>query len=137
VSTTTHELKSTMDEFMGGSDGRYRHWANRRLIYTEGIKAMADKAGAHWLLDIVATEVAPIGLKRWEAFHDPSSYLEVKVVDSKATLRLVRDDELPSLWERKIEFTDFPEGEWVFELSMDGLVDPKREVLVMLLLQEH
>lgn len=135
--TTSDKLKAVMDQFYGGSDGRYRHWANRRFIYTEGIKAMAEEAGAFWLLDIVATEVAPLCLKRWQDLDDPTSFLKFQVKADQIVIALIRDTgELP-LWSRSLNFTDFPEGEWTFELAIDGLVDPNQDVLVMLLPQEH
>lgn len=126
-----------MDSFAGGSYNRYSHWASKRFVYTEGVKAVADQAGAYWLIDIVATEVAPLCIKRWEEAKSPMSFLIVDVAGNKANLRLARDTDEPALWVRHIEFTDFPQGQWVFELSMDGLLDPDVELLVMLLLQEH
>jgi hypothetical protein len=39
--------------FTGDLD-RYRHWT-RRLIYTPGIQHLAEKAGAYWLIDLVAS----------------------------------------------------------------------------------
>lgn len=137
MKTTPQDLKNLLDTYSGGSDGRYRHWARKQFIFTEGVKAMADLAGAHWLLDIVATEVAGLALRRWFESDDPRSYLQVAVLDSKATLTWVRDEGEPALWTREIEFTDFPEGTWTFELAIDGLLDERGDVLVMLLLQEH
>lgn len=137
MSTTPEQLQDCMDQFFGGSEGRYRHWARKQFIYTQGVKAMADLAGAHWLLDIVATEVAGIALQRWFDLDDPTTFLKVDVTGSSAKLSLVRDDGEDPLWSRDIGFTDFPEGSWTFELAIDGLIDPKGDVLVMLLMQEH
>lgn len=133
--TTPEELTTLMDSWRGGSDERYRHPFNRRLIYTEGIKSVAEKVGAYWLLDIIATEVAPICLKRWVSSETPSHLFEVKVEGSKATLKLSDHDDLPELWKREIEHTDFPEGKWTLKLSMDSMVDTV-DVLVLLLVQE-
>jgi hypothetical protein len=44
-----HELA----HFTGDLD-RYRHWT-RRLIYTPGIQHLAEKAGAYWLIDLIAS----------------------------------------------------------------------------------
>lgn len=134
---TKEDLQALMDKFYGGSDGRYRHWAHRRFIYSEGINAVADHVGAHWLLDIVATEVAPLLIQRWETGHLHSHFLRVKVECSKAaTITLERDIDAPLPWRRDLQFTTFPEGEWVFKLAMDGVIAAPTEVLVMCLLQE-
>lgn len=137
IEAKAQALKDLISQFSGGSDGRYRHWANKRFIYTAGVKAVAEALGAYWLLDIVATEVAPLCLQQWEEAELGMSMLEVNVAKSSADLALTFRDDAPPAWSRHIEFTDFPEGKWTFELSMDGLLDPEREVLVMLLLSEH
>jgi len=135
--TTPKELKGVMDQYIGGSDGRTRHPFNRRFIFTDGVKAVADQAGAYWLLDIVATEVAPICLHLWEGEQEHMTFLHVHVAHDGAVLWLDQDTGGPRLWERRIEYTDFPEGNWVFYLCMDGLIDPTQDVLVALLPQEY
>lgn len=136
MATTPDKLKSVMDQFFGGSDGRFRHPFNRRFIYTEGVKAMAEEAGAYWLLDIVATEVARLVISHYDATGNPRAMLTIKVADDEADIEMSFSDDAVD-WKRHIDFTDFPEGTWTFELAMDGLIDAPREVLVMLLLQEH
>ena len=130
------ELQALMDQFYGGSDSRYRHSLFRRFIYTEGVRAVDERAGCYWLLDIVATEVAPRCLKVWERDEIGVFMLELTVTNSTASLRCTWDDEEPAIWTRGVDWTDFPEGEWTFKLVVDGLVDPPHEVLVMCLLQE-
>lgn len=39
--------------FVGG-EVRYRHGLNRRIIYTEGVKHVADAGQAYWLIDDIA-----------------------------------------------------------------------------------
>lgn len=133
----TQDLNNLMDGFSGGSDGRTRHWAVRRFIYSEGMKAVADKAGCHWLLDIVATEVAPICMNAWESKEEHMHFLRMTVANDAADIWLERDDGEPRLWERHIGYTDFPEGEWTFYLGIDQIVDPGKTSLVMFLPQEH
>jgi hypothetical protein len=137
MSTTPDALRAVMGSYLGGSDRKFRHPFNRRFIYTEGMKAAADEAGAYWLLDIVATEVAPVCFKQWDAAGQPGSMFVVRVKDTAATLELTFSDDAPPAWQRKIDYTDFPEGTWTFELAMDGIVAAPQTVLVMLLLQEH
>jgi hypothetical protein len=137
MSATPQELQAVMDQYLGGSDGRYRHPFNKRFIYTEGVKAMAESAGAYWLLDIVATEAAPLVMRDWEARSNPTGMLTIAVASNNtAVLSLSSADDEPAAWTRTIEYTDFPKGTWTFELAIDGLIAPV-DVVVMLLLQEH
>jgi len=34
---------------------RYSHPLNRKIIYTPGVRYLAEKAGAHWLIDAIAS----------------------------------------------------------------------------------
>ncbi len=101
-------LKNLMNEWSGGSDGRTRHMFNRRFIMTEGVMAVAQAAGCFWLLDIIATEVAPTCLQMWEKDGNGMTFFKVK-----------------------------SEGIWTFYLAIDGIIQPGSFVLVMLLPQEY
>ena len=133
----TNELKNLMNEYSGGSDGRTRHMFNRRFIMTQGVMAVAEAAGAFWLLDIIATEVAPICMAAWKNGQEYMHFLRMSVANDKAFIWLERDEGEPHLWERQIGYTDFPAGEWTFYLAIDQVVDPGKTSLVMYLLQEH
>ena len=43
-------------QFTGDLD-RYRHPLNPKVIYTPGIKHMAERGGAYWLIDVVVSYV--------------------------------------------------------------------------------
>lgn len=138
MSTTADKLNAVMDQFYGGSDGRTRHPFNRKFIYTDGVKAVADEAGAYWLLDIVATEVAQICMREWDQRENSMTFLRVLVTKgSTAKIWLERDTDDEVFWTRDLEFTDFPEGDWMFYMGIDGLVDQPNEVVVMFLQQEN
>ena len=52
-----------------GSENFYRHWA-RNLIYTDGIRFMADEGGAHWLVDLIASyQMEPV-IRKNESLQD-------------------------------------------------------------------
>lgn len=38
-----------------GTENQYQHWLLRSFRYTDGIKTLADGAGAYWLVDLVAS----------------------------------------------------------------------------------
>lgn len=122
MSITSGELKERLSGFTG-SDSFYRHPLARGFVYTEGVKAFADSAGtggAHWLLDILATEPDIIrGVKR-------SGFASVKLVvtgQQTATLYVSEDwDNGPVdiLYKRELTYTDAQEGTWSMYLSFDG-----------------
>lgn len=149
--TTPQALRSTMAEFLGGSDTRYRHPFNRLFLYSEGVKTVAVTAGAFWLLDLIALGAAKVCMDLWKTREIPLFTFKLSVRNSQALAYVPNDignqyqdsDEkeaaapIPHLWERRVDYTDFPEGEWTFMLGMDGLIEPGKEVLVMYLLEEH
>jgi len=77
-------------------------------IYTEGMQAVAEIAGAYWLIDLIFSYV------RKEEFQ----YWTLEVIDQKAVLTMKEDDDRPEIVRREIEFTDFPPGIWHFYAVM-------------------
>ncbi len=47
------ELRAGLAHFTG-TETWYRHWT-KRALYTDGARFLADTAGAHWLLDVIAS----------------------------------------------------------------------------------
>ncbi|MCA9071158.1 MAG: hypothetical protein KDA84_19655 [Planctomycetaceae bacterium] len=45
--------KADLQQFTG-SETFYRHVFNRAVVYTEGVKFLAEQAKAHWLIDSIA-----------------------------------------------------------------------------------
>src|SRR5215471_14079566 len=87
-----------------GSDQFYRHALNRRMLYTDGVQYLAEKAGAYWLLDKIATLQLEPAI-RGEEFQ----VWRLTVTDSRA--RLTCDDgndNSAPLYAEDIDFTDFP-----------------------------
>ena len=54
VTRLTH---AELGEFSGDLN-RYRHPAQPTVIYTPGIRHLAERAEAHWLIDLIASYVA-------------------------------------------------------------------------------
>lgn len=118
------ELKQNLRQFTG-TDQWFRHWANRNMLYTNGVEYFAEHAGggAHWFLDIVATEIMP------HAKTQPFMSVKLKVErpDSVAmgSAVITADDGNGNvLHTRKIDLTDAPDGEWAFFLTNDVLLLP-------------
>ena len=91
--------KENLGQFTG-TENYYRHWLN--FVYTDGVKFMAEKAGAYWLLDAIGSyqpEVKDIPFQLWK--------LEV-AEDNTAVLTMREDSDRPAIITQKIGFTDFP-----------------------------
>lgn len=97
---------SDLSQFTG-SETFYRHWT-RRLIYTDGVKYLADEAGAFWLIDAVASyqldkriaeNESLVAFQLWE--------LKVKE-DKSAVLTMRADSGQPAIITQELEYTDFP-----------------------------
>jgi hypothetical protein len=119
-------FRNAFAESRNGANHFVRHWANRRFQYSDGVEEVAE-AGAYWLLDIVATEV-PAALANT---GEVQGILEVHVQDGQADILLNVDDDKPPAWKRHIDFTDMPDGKWLFEVVDEG------ERFAMILITEH
>lgn len=113
-----HELEVGLGDFYG-TDEWYRHALNRQMLYTDGVKFFAENAGggAYWFLDIVATE-----LFRHQV-DQPFQHIRMTVGAAKA--RITADDGNGNyFWEKLIDYTDCPDGEWRFYLTDNVLLLP-------------
>jgi hypothetical protein len=81
------------------------------------VQYFADQAGAFWLLDIIATEVHPL-TKQY-----PFMVITLTVADDKAKM-VVDDGDNNWIYQKNIEFTDCPDGEYRFYLVGDVLMLP-------------
>lgn len=100
-----------------GTDGWTRHPLARTLVYSDGVKELAE-TGCYWLLDVIGTEFVPAA-KRCAAELDGMGFIYVNVKDTSATITLRRDGGEPPLYTRHVEYTDMPEGEWLFYFGED------------------
>lgn len=113
---TSDDLKLSLQHFIG-TETWWRHPINRNLLYTDGVKFFASNAGAYWFLDIVATELAP------QQGQHPFMHITLRVKDEKANITVDNGDCL-ILFEKKIGYTDCPEGDWEFYLTDNVLLLP-------------
>ncbi len=107
-----------------GSDQFYRHPLAKRFTYTEGVKAFAENAGngAYWLLDILATEPAI----REAVLRDGFATVALVAKNGKASLVAAKDRDGDAFvgvtFERFINFTDCPDGDWRFFITTNPLL---------------
>ena len=122
-----------------GSETLYRHPPMRRFTYTEGVRAFAESAGggAHWHLDIIATESDIARALRSEGFLVVD--LDVSP-EGGATITVASDKRGDGAYEgvaffRDISWTDCPPGLWDFYLATNEL--DEGEVATLLLTSEY
>jgi hypothetical protein len=81
-----------------GTEQHFRHWSGR-LLYTDGVKHMAERAGAYWLIDLVASyqsEHRDVWFQVWD----------LKAKDRAGVVTMRGDSEV--LVKQELEYTDFP-----------------------------
>ena len=95
------KLESELAHFTG-TENYYR--SALRLLYTDGVKYLADRAKAYWLIDAIASwqpTVRPI--------ENEFQVWELKVNDDRtAELSVRADSGEPVIVEQRIDYTDFP-----------------------------
>jgi len=110
------EIQAALSHFHG-SETFYRHWTGK-LIYTEGVKYLADTAECHWLIDAIAShqptcckDMMLADFQVWYLLlegQDAVPWIPVKA--NGAILTCWRDtpeeDSLPPI-RQNIEFSDF------------------------------
>lgn len=109
------DLERSLAHFTG-TEQWYRHPFNSNFLYTDGVKFFSEHAGggAYWFLDIVATEI--FALQK----DNPFMSITLKAQDGKGEIT-VGDGDLTEVFNKPIEFTDCPDGEWKFFL-IDGVL---------------
>lgn len=88
-----------LDQFTG-TEYYYKHWLGYK--YTDGVKYLAQKAGAFWLIDAVCSyqyKFKNIDFQLWELTVNE---------DNSAVLTMREDSDKPLLVKQEIPWTDFP-----------------------------
>ena len=85
-----------------GSEQWYRHRLCRRMLYTDGVKYLAERAGAYWLIDEIAFAQALPQIAR-EEFQ----VWKLRVEANSADL-ICEDGNDNAVYRKRIPFTDFP-----------------------------
>lgn len=108
MSTFNHD---DLRQFTGDLD-RYRHSINRRVIYTPGVRYVAEQGGAYWLIDEIALLLGSLKMRKATS-RDPRvgnlHFWKLTVSDDRSAVLAARaDDGVTPFITRNIPFTDFP-----------------------------
>ena len=91
--------QSELDQF-NGTEHHYRHWTG--MLYTDGVKFLADKAKAYWLLDIVAS------YQHQKKVRNEEFQVWKLVKTGSEAIVILEDGNDNRILSQKIEYTDFP-----------------------------
>ena len=110
--------KKTLDESdlanFTGSENWFKHWLGK-MLFTDGVKFIADRAGAYWLIDEIA-----INQTRLKVRAEEFQVWTLRVIGSKAVLTC-DDGNGNVVFTKRIEYTDFPLPEIRFYCT-DGVI---------------
>ena len=109
------EFKRLYNESRNGANHMVRHPLVRSVIYSDGMQAVAE-TGIYWALDIFATELP----KMMHRYGESMLVITVKVTGSDAKITATGSGDKLLPWSRDINWTDMPEGDWMFYMSDDG-----------------
>ena len=93
-----------------GTENWYQHWANKHITYTDGVKYVADTAGAYWLIDEIVFNQSN---KKIQKQDFQTWKLVVDIPNRRGTLTC-EDGDYHVLFTKTIAFTDFPDPEIKF-----------------------
>jgi hypothetical protein len=114
---TPAELEAGLRQFTG-TEQWYRHWTGR-ILYTDGVKYLADNAEAYWLVDAIAShqldpKVRGEGFQVWilrtfgDGLGSRRAVLTCYSDYDESGMTAYQNYEKYGLVEQRIEFTDFP-----------------------------
>jgi len=92
-----------LNQFTGGEETS-RHFTG--LLYTEGVRYVAETYGAYWLIDAIASYQHTIKTTRLREFQ----LWELLIAEGKVSLTMRGDTGEPEVIRQEIEFTDFPDS---------------------------
>jgi len=100
---TADELEQALRQFTG-TEEYHRHWLGR-ITFTEGVHFLAEKAGAFWLIDLIASH------QDRRLSNEEFQIWALTVNRDKRPMAMATcqaDTDEPILRKQKIEYTDFP-----------------------------
>ena len=100
-----------LQQFTGDLE-RYQHSLNRQVIYTPGVKFLAERGGAYWLIDAIASYFGTTVMKRAIA-ADPRletlQFWRLDVAEDQTAILSARADSgVKPFITQDIPYTDFP-----------------------------
>jgi hypothetical protein len=102
-----------------GTENWYRHPLVRSVTYTDGAQYVAERGGAYWLLDIIATMQLEKAI-RVESFQ----VWKLAVKPDRSGTVTCEDGNGNEVYRQELEFTDFPLPEITFYFTDNVILLP-------------
>lgn len=96
-----------------GSENFYCHNVATNYLFTDGVKAMADKCESYWLIDLILSHQIYDAVKK-----EPFQVWDLKRVDGSKFIIIATDGNHNKVTSQGIPFSDFP-----YEQATIWLVD--------------
>jgi hypothetical protein len=103
-----------LDQFTG-TEHWYRHGLARNVTYTDGVKYVAEQAGAYWLIDIIAI-AQKLDAK---CCREPFQHWTIDVQDDASAVVVGDDGNGNQLYRQAVAWTDFPSKRFEFYCCED------------------
>lgn len=128
------ELKQGLGNFCG-TDGYHRLTIFPGIVGTDGVAWLAKNAECFWLIDEIAIAQRTVRAIRDNPALQDMQFWQLNVTGTKATLVCCEDEGRP-VYEKEIEYTDFPLSEIRIWVAAAG--DPEGNTFkVMMLPNEY
>ena len=115
--------ETDLRQFTGDLE-RHRHLLSSNVIYTSGVRHLAEEGGAYWLIDAIASHLVYSEMAHAIAEDDQLQHLQfwkLKVnEDQAAELTCIADTDCPPAILQAIPWTDFPLPEVSVWVSFNG-----------------
>ena len=116
MTKTTKLTEADLRQFIG-TENWYRHWLKPNVVYTDGVKYVADHAGAYWLVDEIA-----IGQFDLRIAAEPIQFWKLLVCDDRSAELRCEDGNDRCVFSKRIGYTDFPLPEIALYFTDDTLL---------------
>jgi hypothetical protein len=116
--TTADAIRAELAQFTG-SETLYRHWLG--FTYTEGVRHLAQRCAAHWLLDLIGSHLPAV---RRDRLARDFCVWRLTVNDDASAEAVCDDGDGRVVVRQRIGFTDFPLSKAVLYLEYGALMLP-------------
>ncbi len=107
-----------------GTENWYRHSLFRQFLYTDGVKYVAEEAGAYWLIDAIISHQYDSRIQNDRGLQEFQLWkLEVK--EDHSAILICEDGNDTKILTQEIPFTDFPLQKIEFYMENKVLLLPR------------
>ena len=138
MDTETKTIAQEIEEYSAhcnGSQDFHKHWLTG-IYYTDGVDFVANKAGAYWLIDAIASHQMTAKVLKEEFQVWTLRCLDDLFSNRSGVLTMDDGNDAPPLVTQVIEYTDFPLDTFRFYLE-DGSLDGVTRCKILMLPNER